>query len=99
MVRPQQKEAIMRTATTPHQRPVSLHFQTSAPAASRLRQVIRRWWRTYWERRARKATVLILQSLDDRTLHDIGITPSEIESCVYGGLRDRRRHYDPHWRF
>lgn len=57
----------------------------------------RRGWRTYWDRRARKATVLILHALDDRTLRDIGITPSEIESCVYGKDGDRRRRYHATW--
>jgi uncharacterized protein YjiS (DUF1127 family) len=42
--------------------------------------------------------MLILQSLDERTLRDIGINASEIESCVYGKLRDRRRPYDSNWR-
>jgi uncharacterized protein YjiS (DUF1127 family) len=51
-------------------------------------------WRRYWMRRAQRATVLILQSLDDRTLRDIGISPSEIESCVYSKTADRRRPYD-----
>ena len=59
--------------------------------------VARRGWRTYWERRARRATVLILCSLDERTLHDIGISPSEIESCVYGTDGDRRRRYHERW--
>lgn len=50
-------------------------------------------WRRYWMRRAQRATVLILQSLDDRTLRDIGISPSEIESCVNGEIAGRRRPY------
>ena len=54
-------------------------------------------WRGYWARRAQKATVLILQSLDERTLRDIGISSAEIESCVYGKTRDRRRRYDERW--
>jgi uncharacterized protein YjiS (DUF1127 family) len=60
--------------------------------------MVRRWWRAYWNRRARLATVLILQSLDDRTLRDIGISPGEIESCVYGKWGDRKRSYDASWR-
>lgn len=54
-------------------------------------------WRAYWDWRARKATVLILRSLDCRTLHDIGIHPSEIESLVYSGGSDRCRRYDAIW--
>jgi uncharacterized protein YjiS (DUF1127 family) len=56
-----------------------------------------RTWRAYWERRARRATVLILRSLDERTLHDIGISPGEIESCVYSRSSDRRRRYHETW--
>jgi len=41
-------------------------------------------WRSYLDRRARRATVRILHSLDARTLRDIGISPAEIESLVYG---------------
>jgi uncharacterized protein YjiS (DUF1127 family) len=63
---------------------------------SRAATLVRRGWRAYWERRARRATLLILQSLDDRTLHDIGISPSEIPSCIYGST-DRRRRYDERW--
>lgn len=54
-------------------------------------------WRRYWVQRARRATVVILHSLDDRTLRDIGISPSEIESCVYGDVPDRRRPYVERW--
>jgi uncharacterized protein YjiS (DUF1127 family) len=42
-------------------------------------------WQAYLDRRAQRATVRILQSLDRRTLKDIGIDRSEIHSIVYGG--------------
>lgn len=58
--------------------------------------LIRKAWRSYWDWRARRVTVLLLSSLDRRTLHDIGIEPSEIESLVYG-CGDRRRRYDAAW--
>jgi uncharacterized protein YjiS (DUF1127 family) len=58
--------------------------------------LVRRAWRAYWQRRARQATVLLLSSLDCRTLHDIGISQSEIESLVRGG-NDRCRCYDASW--
>lgn len=48
-------------------------------------------WKAYWTGRARRATVLLLKSLDTRTLKDIGIDRSEIESVVYGCPDDRRR--------
>jgi uncharacterized protein YjiS (DUF1127 family) len=65
---------------------------------ARAARSIRRAWRAYWDWRARKATILILSSLDRRTLHDIGINQSEIESLVNGcGDGDRRRRYDAAW--
>jgi uncharacterized protein YjiS (DUF1127 family) len=79
---------IRQTALAP-QRPLGF----SARAA----RLVRRAWHAYWDWRARKATVFILRSLDCRTLHDIGIHPSEIESMVYGGDRDRCRRYDAIW--
>jgi uncharacterized protein YjiS (DUF1127 family) len=88
----------MRNATTCLQQPISLQLEPPAPTVGgRLTSIARRWWRAYWERRARLATVLILRSLDHRTLHDIGINPSEIESCVYRKRFDRRRRYDESW--
>jgi uncharacterized protein YjiS (DUF1127 family) len=52
-----------------------------------------RFWRAYLDRRARRATVRILHSLDARTLKDIGISPTEIDSLVYGRC-DRLRRYE-----
>jgi uncharacterized protein YjiS (DUF1127 family) len=59
---------------------------------------IARAWRTYWQRRARRATVDLLHSLDDRTLRDIGVGRNEIASVVYGRPGDRTRCYDETWR-
>jgi uncharacterized protein YjiS (DUF1127 family) len=72
-------------------------FQQPSPATPR-GGFVARWWRAYWDWRARKATVFILRALDRRTLHDIGIEPSEIESLVYCGTCDRRRRYHADWR-
>jgi len=69
----------------------------SPTLATRGAGVAKRWWHAYWEWRARKATVFILRSLDCRTLRDIGIHPSEIESLVYDRGNDRRRRYDATW--
>ena len=55
-------------------------------------------WRAYWQRRARLATVHLLHSLDDRTLHDIGVGRSEISSIVYGRRGERMRCYHESWR-
>jgi uncharacterized protein YjiS (DUF1127 family) len=43
-------------------------------------------WRAYWQRRARLATVHLLHALDDRTLHDMGLTRSTIPAAVAGEL-------------
>jgi uncharacterized protein YjiS (DUF1127 family) len=50
-------------------------------------------WRAYWQRRARRASVVLLQSLDEQQLRDIGINRSEIESVVYSPPTERRRTY------
>ena len=54
------------------------------PLARKVAGLTRRAWSGYWTRRAERATVAILQSLNDRTLKDIGLDRSEIESVVYG---------------
>jgi uncharacterized protein YjiS (DUF1127 family) len=54
---------------------------------------LRSGWQAYWERRALKASVVLLQSLDDHQLHDIGISRSEIESVVYSPPTERRHTY------
>jgi uncharacterized protein YjiS (DUF1127 family) len=59
---------------------------------------IARAWRRYWQHRAKRATVELLHSLDDRTLHDIGLSRCEIASLVYGRAGDRTRSYDEAWR-
>ena len=57
------------------------------------------WAWTAWRRkRAQQNTVHILSSLDGRTLKDIGIDPSEIESMVYGNPSERVRPYGKDWR-
>jgi uncharacterized protein YjiS (DUF1127 family) len=50
---------------------------------------LQRAWRNYWRRRAARATLQILHALDDRTLKDIGIDRSEIESVVCSAPRER----------
>jgi uncharacterized protein YjiS (DUF1127 family) len=66
--------------------------------AARAGNGIAKAWRTYWQRRARRATVDLLHSLDDRTLRDIGVGRNEITSLVYGRPGDRTRRYDETWR-
>jgi uncharacterized protein YjiS (DUF1127 family) len=56
---------------------------------------LRRWWDAYWARRAQRTSVHLLSSLDDRTLQDIGVNRSEIESIVYAKSCERLRRYQP----
>jgi uncharacterized protein YjiS (DUF1127 family) len=56
----------------------------------RIGGAVRNVWRAYWRRRAGRATLVMLQALDDRALKDIGIDRSEIESVVYGDCGSRR---------
>jgi uncharacterized protein YjiS (DUF1127 family) len=79
-------------------RPADQERRGPSTLAARAAHLIRRSWNAYWERRARRATVLLLRSLGPRTLADIGIKPGEIESVVYGSSEDRRRPYDAAWR-
>jgi uncharacterized protein YjiS (DUF1127 family) len=55
-------------------------------------------WRAYWEWQRRRTTVRILAALDERTLRDIGINPSEITSYAYGDPDQRRRRCEASWR-
>ena len=54
---------------------------------------LRRLGRSYWDYRLRRATIVVLQKLDDRTLADLGIDRHEIESAVYDKTRDRARRF------
>jgi uncharacterized protein YjiS (DUF1127 family) len=54
--------------------------------------VVGKWWRAFAQWRERTAAIRELHALDDRSLKDIGINRSEIESVVYG--RDETRLRD-----
>jgi uncharacterized protein YjiS (DUF1127 family) len=47
-----------------------------------LAERIQHIWRAYWEWRARQAVVLLLRSLDDRALEDLGLTPDDIARAI-----------------
>jgi uncharacterized protein YjiS (DUF1127 family) len=68
------------------------------PLAARSARLLGEAWQRFWRWRARRATVQLLEALDDRTLHDIGVSRGEITSLVYGGRGDRQRHYEEAWR-
>lgn len=65
----------------------------------RLTGSLERAWQWYRARQVERTTIHALGSLDDRTLKDIGLDRSEIESVVYGGLGEpapnsvRRIHF------
>lgn len=63
------------------------------------RAALARAWQVYWDWQRRRTTVRILASLDERTLKDIGISPSEITSYAYGDPEQRRRTCTQSWRF
>jgi len=63
----------------------------------RLVHSLRDLWRAYWAHRARRASIVLLSSLDDRTLADIGLARSEVEAVVREKSRQRLRHYAPDW--
>ena len=72
---------------------------TSAPArhagagsvARRLEALIRSAWSHYLARRLKRRTFTALSALSDRTLADIGLNRSEIESMDLAGGRDATR--------
>lgn len=54
----------------------------TAGTASSLAAILGGWISRYLERRRFKATAYALNALDDRTLHDIGLTRGEIDSVI-----------------
>jgi uncharacterized protein YjiS (DUF1127 family) len=77
----------MRTTLHALHRPAQVGWLQAAASA------LSRAWTAHLERRTRRAAVLVLQSLDEHTLQDMGINRSEIESVVYGPPVERKRHY------
>jgi uncharacterized protein YjiS (DUF1127 family) len=83
--------------------PHALTARATSPSIDRSRATIgnfarlaERLWMSYWDRQARRATMLLLESLDDRTLSDMGFQRSEIQSAVFGPP-DRMRPYHADW--
>jgi uncharacterized protein YjiS (DUF1127 family) len=66
-------------------------FAERQPLGRKVADLTRQAWSGYWTRRAERATAAILQSLDDRTLKDIGLDRSEIDSVVYSSRPGERR--------
>jgi uncharacterized protein YjiS (DUF1127 family) len=59
------------------------HTATYSGAGHKLLALTRRTWTYYWTRRAAHDTVAVLNALDDRTLKDLGLHRSEIQSVVF----------------
>ena len=79
-----------------HGEAASLRWVGREALGTQIARMLRRSWEAYWSWRAKQATVSILRTLDRRTLEDIGVNASEIESAVYGSA-DRLRSYDETW--
>ena len=59
--------------------------------------LLSRLWDRFRARRAQHQTLRLLNSLDPATLRELGISPRELESYVYGNSEDRLRRYDTDW--
>lgn len=59
--------------------------------AGRMAARFKAGWQAFLLRRRLKATVFTLRGLDDRTLSDIGLDRSEIESVVCSKSHERRQ--------
>ena len=77
--------------------PFTLTTSASTVEDSRISRVIahlNNGWHRYLLRRRLKATIYTLQGLDSRTLSDIGLDRSEIESVVNSGGAGRRQRLE-----
>jgi uncharacterized protein YjiS (DUF1127 family) len=80
-----------------HPHVATANHRTAPTLAVKVAAVARRAWQAYWDWRARQATIEILRALDSRTLRDIGLSRSEIESVVRERHGERRPCYDESW--
>lgn len=64
------------------QPPPRNHYDSRDSLGQRIIARVQRAWTGYWTRHAECATTAILHALDDRTLKDIGLDRSEIESAA-----------------
>jgi uncharacterized protein YjiS (DUF1127 family) len=62
---------------------------------ARVASTLRKLWKAYWRYRARKPTAITLQSLDDRTLADLGLVRTELSTMVFSRPADRLCHWVP----
>jgi uncharacterized protein YjiS (DUF1127 family) len=73
-----------------YSRAAEAHAETDG-VSKRLVHAVKDAWAGYWVRKAERATALVLHSLSDRTLKDIGMHRSEIESVVCNEVRRNGR--------
>jgi uncharacterized protein YjiS (DUF1127 family) len=59
--------------------------------------VLARLWTRFRAWQAQRETIRLLYSVDSATLRELGISPREIDSLVYGDGSDRLRGYDRNW--
>lgn len=74
---------ILGTLAPPRDHPIGIG-SCLLRLVQRAAQALQRLWRAYWQYQTRRAAVVMLQALDDRTLADIGLSRSEIVPAVYG---------------
>lgn len=76
---------------------MSTTFITPVPAQGMVGQsrvsgsvaILKRWWVAYLTWRIARAAIVLLSSMSDRELKDIGLSRAEIAHAVGGMARDR----------
>ncbi len=67
----------------------SIEQPETATSGFRFSAIMKDWWQRLRQEYRRRATARVLHGLEDRTLKDIGLTRSEIDSIVRDPSRER----------